>query len=87
MLGVSFALAWPIGLISALVWLGGMFATRISSVGGMASAVAAPIVAFAIGQYEMAAVLALMAAIVIWKHRANVARLRAGTEPRIGAKS
>jgi len=87
MLGVSFALAWPIGLISALVWLGGMFATRISSVGGMASAVAAPVVAFAIGQHEMAVVLALMAAIVIWKHRANIARLRAGTEPRIGAKS
>jgi len=86
MLGVSFALAWPIGLISALVWLGGMFATRISSVGGMASVVAAPIVAFAIGQHEMAVVLALMAAIVIWKHRANVARLRAGTEPKIGAK-
>lgn len=87
MLGVSFALAWPIGVISALVWLGGMFATRISSVGGMASVVAAPVVAFAIGQHEMAVVLALMATIVIWKHRANIARLRAGTEPRIGAKS
>jgi len=87
MLGISFALAWPIGVISALVWLGGMLLTKISSVGGMASAVAAPIVAFAIGQYEMAVVLALMAAIVIWKHRANIARLRAGTEPRIGAKS
>jgi glycerol-3-phosphate acyltransferase PlsY len=64
-----------------------MLLTKISSVGGMASAVAAPIVAFAIGQHEMAAVLALMAAIVIRKHRANIARLRAGTEPRIGQKS
>ncbi len=86
MLGIGFAVAWPIGLISALVWFGGMLLTKISSVGGMASAVAAPLVAFALGRHEMAAVLALMAAIVIWKHRANIARLRAGTEPRIGAK-
>lgn len=87
MLGISFALGWPIGVISALVWLGGMLLTKISSVGGMASAVAAPIVALALGHREMAAVLTLMAMIVIWKHRANIARLRAGTEPRIGAKS
>jgi glycerol-3-phosphate acyltransferase PlsY len=87
MLGIGFALSWSIGLISALVWVGGMLLTKISSVGGMASAVAAPLVALAIGQHEMAAVLTLMAVIVIWKHRANIARLRAGTEPKIGQKS
>jgi glycerol-3-phosphate acyltransferase PlsY len=86
-LGACFALAWPIGLISALVWLGGTLLTKISSVGGIASAIAAPIVALALGQREIAAVLTLMAVIVIWKHRANIARLRAGTEPKIGAKS
>lgn len=87
MLGVSFALAWPIGVVSAIVWLSGMAFTRISSVGGMASAVAAPLAALLLGAPELALVLAVMAAIVLWKHRANIARLRSETEPRIGRKT
>ncbi len=87
MLGITLALAWPIGLISALVWLVVAALSRISSVSGMASAVAAPLVAIALGHREMAAILALIAVIILWKHRSNIARLRVGTEPKIGAKS
>jgi glycerol-3-phosphate acyltransferase PlsY len=86
-LGVCLGLAWPIGLGYAVVWLAMLAVTRISSVGGMSAAAAAPIAAAATGRLELVPVLAAIAAIVIWLHRENVARLRAGTEPRIGGRT
>jgi glycerol-3-phosphate acyltransferase PlsY len=91
MLGIAFALDWRIGGAAAATWLVGTFSTRISSVGGMAGALAAPLAAFSLAKIAqeapvMAVALAVMAGIVIWRHRANIARLRAGTEPRIGSK-
>jgi glycerol-3-phosphate acyltransferase PlsY len=52
----------------------------------MAAAVAAPLAALALGKSHSAATLAVMAVLLIWKHRDNIARLRAGTESRIGQK-
>lgn len=101
MLGIAFALDWRIGAAAAAVWLGMTLVTRISSVGGMSAAVSAPITALVLAGIRSAgpntlvwshvfmvhaAALAIMAAIVFWRHRANIARLRAGTEPRIGAQ-
>ena len=86
LLGVALA-AVPLAGVAALVtWLLGALLTRHSSVGGMAAAVAAPVVAWALGQPHAALSLAAMAALLIFKHRENIARLRAGTESRIGAK-
>jgi len=84
LLGVSLGLAWPIGATYAAVWLGMLALTRISSLAGMSAALAAPLAAIAIGHSDIAAVLAALALLVIVLHRANIARLRAGTEPRIG---
>ena len=86
LLGTCLALAWPVGLIYAGVWLVVLQLARISSVSGMSAAVAAPIAAVALGQSRIAWVLAALAALVVWLHRANIARLRNGTEPRVGAK-
>jgi glycerol-3-phosphate acyltransferase PlsY len=85
-LGVCLGLAWPIGLAYAAVWLAAMAATRISSVGGMSAALAAPVAAAVMGRGELVPVLAVTALIVVWLHRENIARLRAGTEPRVGSK-
>lgn len=85
-MGVALGLAWPIGLAYAVVWLGMLAATRISSLGGLSAVIAAPIAALLLGYRDYAAVLALIGLLVIWLHRANIARLRAGTEPRIGSK-
>lgn len=85
-MGVALGLAWPIGLAYAVVWLGMLAATRISSLGGLCAVVAAPIAAQVLGYPAYAPVLAAIALLVIWLHRANIARLRAGTEPRIGSK-
>ena len=85
-LGVSLGLAWPIGLAFAVVWLGVMAITRISSAGGMSAAVAAPAAAALLGFENFVPVLVGIALLVLWLHRANIARLRAGTEPRIGQR-
>jgi acyl phosphate:glycerol-3-phosphate acyltransferase len=87
MLGISLAFNWGIGLISAGVWLGALALTRISSVSGMAAAIAAPIATFGIFGWHPAKMLGLMTIIVLWKHRENIARIRAGTEPKVGAKA
>jgi glycerol-3-phosphate acyltransferase PlsY len=84
MMGVSLGLAWPVGLAYAVAWLGMLAVTRISSLGGMTAAVVAPVAALATGYGQFAPVLGLLAALVLWLHRANIARLLAGTEPRVG---
>ena len=86
-LGVTLGLAWPIGAAYAAVWLVMLAVTRISSLSGMAAAVAAPIAAALLGRLELVPVLAAIAVIVLMLHRANIARLRAGTEPKVGSKA
>jgi glycerol-3-phosphate acyltransferase PlsY len=84
--GVSFGLAWPIGAAYAVVWLAMLAITRISSLAGMSAVVAAVIVAAVLGLGQFVPVLAAIAALVIWLHRANIRRLVAGEEPRVGSK-
>jgi len=83
--GVCFGLALPIGATYAVLWLGVLALARISSLGGMTAAVGAPIAALVFGYPDYAVPLAGVAALVLLLHRENIARLRAGTEPRIGA--
>jgi glycerol-3-phosphate acyltransferase PlsY len=87
LIGIVAALAWPVALIVAAVWIGALLLTRYSSVGGMSCAVAAPIAAFALGRVDLAPLFAGFALLVLWKHRANIARLFAGTEPKVGRKA
>ena len=84
--GVSFGLAWPIGLAYALVWLGVLAASRISSLAGMSAVVAAAIVAAVLGYAAYVPALVLIGLIVLWLHRENIRRLANGTEPKVGSK-
>ena len=85
--GVAFGLAWPVGLAYAAVWIAVLALGRISSLAGMSAVVAAAIAAVVLGPVEFAPVLAVIALLVIWLHRANIGRLLAGTEPKVGSKS
>ena len=85
--GVSFGLGWPIGVAYALVWLGMLALTRISSVAGLSAVIAAVGAAWFFAPPSVAAVLGLIAVIVIWLHRENIRRLMKGEEPRLGSKS
>lgn len=85
MLGVVLALHWPSGIAFAGVWIAALALTRYSSVGGMAAAFAPPVVAAWMGDIPDALLFLAFALMVLWKHRANLARLLAGTEPKVGA--
>jgi glycerol-3-phosphate acyltransferase PlsY len=85
-LGVLAAFSWQVALIFAAVWLLVALATRYSSLSALLATVAAPLAMwFVHGSGDRAVLLALMTLLVFWKHRANVSRLIAGTESRIGA--
>ena len=86
-LGVCLGLGWPIGAAFAAVWLGMLAITRISSLSGMTAALTAPVAAGFLAGEELIAPLAVIALIVVAKHRGNMARLRAGTEPKVGRKA
>lgn len=85
-LGIVLALAWPVGLVCCLVWLIGAGISRMSSVGGLLSAAASSMAVLLMGYGTGYLLCVALTAIVIWRHRANVARIRAGTEPKIGQK-
>ena len=83
-LGGLIGVAWPAALAFALVWLAVAILTRYSSAAALAATVVSPLVAWAIGLPEVATVFAILAALVWFKHSANIRRLLAGTEPKIG---
>ena len=83
--GIVLALSWQVGLAYAAAWLGILALSRISSFGGLAAAVVAPVVAVAVGRFDLVALFLALTLVVLWKHRANIARLVTGTEPRVGA--
>ena len=84
--GILIALLWPAALAYAAVWILVLLTTRISSLAGMAAAISAPILAFALHSPYFLMLLGF-ALLVLWKHRENILRLRKGTEPRIGKKT
>jgi acyl phosphate:glycerol-3-phosphate acyltransferase len=84
LLGVLIPLLPIAAAVYALVWLGLLLTVRISSVAGIAAALSAPIAAAVLGAKNLFPMLLGFALLVIWKHRTNIFRLRAGTEPRIG---
>lgn len=84
--GILFGLHWPLGLVYAALWIGVLLASRISSLGGLVAATAAPLAAAFMGTIDIVIPLVACSLIVLWKHRENIQRLMAGTEPRIGQK-
>ncbi len=85
--GVLVAAVWWLGLIALGAWLAVFAATRISSAGALAACTAAPIAAFALGSPGLGLFALGLAALIIWRHRPNIQRLLAGTEPRFGSKA
>ena len=86
-LGCLLGLWWPAGLAFAALWLAVASATRFSSAAALIASFAAPPLFFLTGQITDGTALAILAAVLWWKHRANLTRLLAGTEGRIGQKA
>ena len=85
-LGVLLGLAWQGMLVFAVVWLAMAFLFRYSSLAALAAAVVVPIALYFISTPQIAGLFVVMSVIVIAKHHANISRLVAGTEGKIGAK-
>lgn len=85
--GVLFAGIWPLGLVAGVTWLAVATIFRYSSLAALCAAAIAPIMAL-IAQFSWSEIAfsLVLAILIFWRHSANIARLRAGTEPRIGAK-
>ena len=86
-IGALLALHWPTGLIVCAVWLAAAYLWRFSSLSALLASASAPFVLWGFGHGEQALVVALMAALLWWKHSENIARLLSGTESRIGQKT
>ena len=82
--GVLLAAQWWLGLAALVVWFAVAFTTRISSAGALAACVAAPVVALIFGDAKLALFALALGGLIAWRHKANIARLIAGTEPRFG---
>jgi len=87
LLGVLIPLL-PVGaVIYAAVWLGLLLLVRISSVAGMVAALSAPVTAAIFGDDIRFPMFLAFALLVIWKHRENIIRLKAGKEPKVGKRT
>ncbi len=79
--GALFALCWPAGLVAAGGWIAGAVLTRYSSVGSMLGSVLAPLAVWFFTGSPAKTLYAIFAALLIlYTHRDNIGRLRAGTE-------
>jgi glycerol-3-phosphate acyltransferase PlsY len=84
--GVLFGLDWRIGLGTVVTWLVIAFCFRYSSLAALIAAAFAPFATALLLGWRSALIVAVMSALLAWRHKENIARLLAGTEPRLGAK-
>jgi glycerol-3-phosphate acyltransferase PlsY len=84
--GIVFGLSWQLGLAMLVIWLVIALIFRISSLASLVAAILAPPLGFYfLGNWPEAWALIPIALLLVWRHRANIRKLLAGTESRIGA--
>jgi len=85
-IGVLIGLFWPAAIAFCFVWLATAFTSRYSSLSALVASVVTPFFLWGFGQPTLAALSAVLTLLLFYMHRANIARLRAGTEGKIGEK-
>ncbi len=79
-LGVILGLMWPVGLALIVTWIVVAVPSRISALGALAAAIAAPFYAWFISEHNQYVILTVIISILlIWRHRLNIQKLFAGT--------
>jgi acyl phosphate:glycerol-3-phosphate acyltransferase len=82
--GLLLAIDWRVGVSVLVLWVGVALVTRYSSLAAMVAAALAPLVCWHfLGWGPFAWAACVMAGLLIWRHRGNIARLINGTESRI----
>ncbi|MEX6634355.1 glycerol-3-phosphate 1-O-acyltransferase PlsY [Hyphococcus lacteus] len=85
-MGTLFALHFIAGIFAGAIWLSVAFILRYSSLSALIAAAATPFVLFALGQPGSAVAALFMTILIFIRHKANIARLLSGSEPKIGTK-
>lgn len=85
--GAVVGVQWLVFVIAGLVWVATLFTSRYVSLASIAMGIAFPIGAAILTPYAPAFIFAtiLLTALVVVRHRSNIARMRAGTEPKVGS--
>jgi glycerol-3-phosphate acyltransferase PlsY len=86
-IGILLGLAWPVVLGFVAVWGAVAWLTRYSSLAALIACAATPLMLWLGGWHAPAELFALLAVLIFVTHRANIARLMAGTETKIGARA
>ena len=85
-LGTLLALAWPVGVACCATWLVVAVLSRISSLSALVAAGSSTFWMLGLGHGRLMILGVILTLLVYWRHAANIARLKAGTEPKIGKK-
>lgn len=85
-LGTLLALAWPVGLAACATWAVTAAITRISSLSALVAAAMSSFWLFQFDYGRMVVLVVVLTLLVYVRHWANLQRIKAGTEPKIGAK-
>ncbi|HEU0221615.1 MAG TPA: glycerol-3-phosphate 1-O-acyltransferase PlsY [Paracoccaceae bacterium] len=86
-IGILAGLSWGAGALACLTWLGMAAALRYSSLSALVMALLSPVWLYLVGARDALWLGVLLTIAIFLTHRANIARLFAGTEPRIGQTS
>ncbi len=82
-IGILFALAWQLGLIFGAIWLLLAFVFRYSSISSLGATAAMPVAVYVLKLPGFAILTIPIAAVIIYAHRGNIARLIRGEETKI----
>ena len=86
-IGILLGLYWPAALAFCAVWLAVAVLTRYSSLSALTASVITPLLLWFLGESQVAMLVSVLSLLLIIKHHANIQRLIAGTESKIGARS
>ena len=85
-IGVLIAVSWPVAIAYGVIWLTVAGLTRYSSLAGLIASAATPFLLWFLAALRPSLLFSILTIIVFIMHRGNIARLLAGTEPKIGNK-
>lgn len=84
--GALLGLVFPLGLVAAGTWLLVAFTTKYSSAAALCAAAFSTAISAIFFSWPATAMVGFMTVLIVWRHRENIRRLKAGTESRIGQK-
>ncbi len=86
-LGIMLAVSWPVGIGCCIAWVIGAAVTRISSMGALFAAASSTFLLVFLGYGQGLMLGIALTLLVFLRHRKNISRIRANTEPKIGQKT